>query len=159
MAKSTIKLTNHLPNIQGKVESAALEWLEEAAGELEAETVRNTEPDTGQLKNSWTHKVDRAAGEAFVGSPLENAVWEEYGTGEHAAEGNGRKTPWFVPVEAVTGSKKPSFQGQVVVVYGKNGQAYYKTDGKQPQMTLHNAWDAVMPKAKKGLQAKLKKIK
>ena len=159
MAKSTITLKNHLPNIKGEINNAALEWLEEAAGELESETKRNTTADTGQLKNSWTHKVDRGAGEAFVGSPLENAIWEEYGTGEYAAEGNGRSSPWFVPVEAVTGTKKPSFQGKVVVVYGKNGKAYYKTDGKQPQMTLHNAWDAVMPKAEKGLQAKLKKIK
>ena len=159
MAKSTIKLKNHLPNIQGKVNSAALEWLEEAAGELESETKRNTTADTGQLKNSWTHKVDRGAAEAVVGSPLENAIWEEYGTGEHAAEGNGRTSPWFVPVESVTGTKKPSYQGKVIVVYGKNGRAYYKTDGKQPQMTMHNAWDQVMPKAEKALAAKLKKIK
>jgi hypothetical protein len=159
VAKSTIKLSNHLPNIKGKVNSAALEWLKEAAGELESETKRNTTADTGQLKNSWVYQVNRGKGEAYVGSPLENAVWNEYGTGEHAAEGNGRKTPWYVPVEAVTGTKKPSFQGQVVVVHGKNGKAYYKTDGKDPQMTLHNAWDTVMPKAEKGLQSKLKKIK
>lgn len=160
MGKSTIELKNYMPNVQAKVNSAALEWLEEAAGELESEVKRNAA--VGQpgapTKNSWTHQTDRANAEAYVGSSSENAIWEEYGTGEYAAEGNGRSSAWYVPVEAVVGYKKPSFNGQVVVVYGKGGKAYYKTNGKAPKMTLHNAWDAVMPKAKKGLAAKLKKI-
>lgn len=29
--------------------------------------------------------------EAVIGSPLENALWEEFGTGEHSINGNGRK--------------------------------------------------------------------
>lgn len=159
MAKPTVELKNHLPEIQGKINSAALKWLEEASGEIESEVKRNTRTDHGQLKNSWVHKVDRGAGKAVVGSSLENAVWEEYGTGEYAAEGNGRSTPWYVPVDSVTGTKKPSYNGKVVVVYGKNGQAFYKTNGKAPQKTLQNALDSVIPKAKKALQDAMKKIK
>lgn len=159
MANVTVDLKNYLPEIQGKINSAALEWLEEASGEIESQVKRNTRTDYGQLKNSWTHQVDRGAGEAVVGSPLENAIWEEYGTGEHAAEGNGRSTPWYVPVESVTGTKKPSYNGKVIVVYGKNGKAYYKTNGKEPQKTLQNALDEVIPKAKKALSDSLKKIK
>jgi hypothetical protein len=161
MANSTIELKNYLPEIEGKINSAALQWLEEASGELESEVKRNAA--VGQpgapTKNSWTHQVDRGAGEAYVGSAQINAVYEEYGTGEHAAEGNGRSTPWYVPVEDVVGYKKPSYQGKVVIVYGKGGKKFYKTDGKQPKMTLHNAYEKVMPKAKKALIAKLKKIK
>ena len=161
MANSNVKLVNHLPDITAKVNSAALEWLEEVVGELESQAKRNTTSDTGQLKNSWTHQVDRGAAEAVVGSPLENALWEEYGTGEYAAAdgGGGRSTPWYVPVESVTGSKKPTYNGKVIVVYGKNGKAYYKTNGKKPKRMLHDAWDATMPKAEKALQAKLKNIK
>lgn len=158
MTKSTITLKNHLPNIKGKINNGALEWLEEAAGELESEVKRNTTSDTGQLKNSWVHQTDRGMGEAVVGSPLENSIWNEYGTGEYAAEGNGRSSAWYVPVESVTGTKKPAYNGKVEVVYGKGGKAYYKTNGKAPQMTLHDAWDVVIPKAKKALPAKLKKV-
>lgn len=159
MGVSSIKLTNNLPKIQGKVETTALQWLEEASGELESQTKRNSTSASGQTKNSWSHKVDRGAGEAVVGSDLTNAIWEEYGTGEFAAEGNGRGSPWYVPVEAVGGGKKPSYNGQVIIVYGKNGQAFYKTNGKKPKMMLHKAWDKVIPKAKKELANKLKKIK
>lgn len=159
MGKSTIKLTDHLPEIKKAVKQAALQWLEETSGELEAQTKRATTSDTGQTKNSWTHRVDADAMEAVTGSDLENAIWEEYGTGEFAAEGNGRKGAWYVPVESVTGSKKPTYNGKVVVVYGKGGKAYYKTNGKQPKKMLHNAWDRVIPKAKKALAVKIKTAK
>lgn len=157
----TIELKNYLPEIKDKIDKAALEWLEEASGEIESEVKRNSA--VGQAgaptKNSWTHQVDTGKAEAVVGSPLENAIWEEYGTGEHAAEGNGRSTPWYVPVEAVTGYKKPSYNGKVIVVYGKNGRKYYKTNGKEPKKTFQNALDKTVPKAKKALAAKLKSIK
>lgn len=159
MAQSTIDLTNNLPQIKAEVEKAALKWLEETSGELEAQTARATTSDTGGTKNSWTHQVKTSAKEAVVGSSNINAIYEEYGTGEYAAEGNGRGTPWYVPADAVTGTKKPSYQGKVVVVYGKGGKKYYKTNGKQPKMMLHNAWKSVIPKAKKALPAKLKQIK
>lgn len=69
-------------------------FLEESVGELEAQTKRNTRVDSQQTKNSFTHKVDLAKAEAYVGSSLENAIWEEFGTGEYALKGNGRKGGW-----------------------------------------------------------------
>lgn len=156
---ANIVLQNHLPEIGEKVRDAALQWLEETAGEVESQTKRAVRTDTGQLKNSWMHQVNADRCEAIVGSPLENALWEEYGTGEFAAEGNGRRTPWYVPVESVTGTKKPTYNGTVIVVYGKDGQAFYKTNGKAPQRTFQNALDEVMPKAKQALEARLREIK
>lgn len=158
---STIKLTNNLDQIKGEVDKVALKWLEDTAGELESQTKRNSAVGSAgaPTKNSWTHKVKASAKEAAVGSSNINAIYEEYGTGEYAAEGNGRSTPWYVPVEAVVGYKKPSFNGKVTLVYGKGGKKFYKTNGKQPKMMLHNAWKGVIPKAKKNLPALLKKIK
>ena len=72
----------------------AFAFLEEAAGEVEAQARRNSHVDTGQLKGSWTHTVDETKDEAQIGSPLENAIWEEFGTGEYAAKGDGRKGGW-----------------------------------------------------------------
>lgn len=159
MSNATVTLSNNLPQLKGKIKDTALKWLEETTGEIEAQTKRNVRTDTGGTKNSWTHQVDKAAMEGVVGSPLENAIWEEYGTGEFAAGGDGRSGPWYVPVEAVTGSKKPSYNGQVIVVHGKNGQDYYKTNGKSPSPAFEPALNSVIPKAKKNLPAELKKIK
>lgn len=68
--------------------------LEECAGELESAAKRNTRVDTSQTKNAWSHHVDDANHEATIGNPLENAIWEEFGTGEYALKG-GRKGGWF----------------------------------------------------------------
>lgn len=68
--------------------------LEECAGELESQVKRNTRVDTSNTKNKWDHYVDDEKHTAYIGNPLENAIWEEFGTGEHALENNGRKGGW-----------------------------------------------------------------
>ena len=68
--------------------------LEECAGEMESQVKRNTRVDSGQTKNRWSHRVDDSKHIAYIGNPEENAIWEEFGTGEHALGGNGRKGGW-----------------------------------------------------------------
>lgn len=68
--------------------------LEECAGELESQTKRNSRVDTGKTKNSFQHRVVDSEHVAYVGSNDENAIWEEFGTGEFALKGNGRKGGW-----------------------------------------------------------------
>ena len=86
--------------------------LEECAGELESAAKRNTRVDTSQTKNNWQHFVDDAKHEATIGNSLENSIWEELGTGEHALKGNGRKGGWYYVDEKGEGhfthGKKPS---------------------------------------------------
>ena len=86
--------------------------LEECAGELESQVKRNTRVDTSKTKNSFRHHVDDDSHTATIGSDNENAIWEEFGTGEHALEGNGRKGGWFYVDEKGDGhfthGKKPS---------------------------------------------------
>ena len=86
--------------------------LEECAGELESAAKRNSRVDTSQTKNSFQHKVVDSEHTAYIGSNHENAIWEEFGTGEYALKGNGRKGGW-VYVDAkgkghFTRGKKPS---------------------------------------------------
>ena len=128
---------------------AAIAFLYEAGGELSSQTARNTAVDKSQLKGSWDYVVDEGELQATVGSPLQNAIWEEFGTGEYALKKNGRKTPWYVPVEGYTGKKKPTYNGKVVIVYGKNGTAFYKTNGKKPKRTLFNAFETSKEKLKR----------
>ena len=113
-------------------------WLEEAAYVIESQAKQNTAVDTGQTKNAWSHTVNTSKGEAFVGNPLENAVWEEYGTGEYALYGNGRKGGWFY--------------------VDKEGNGHF-THGKRPRRMLHNAFHtkktAVIRRAEEILRGEL----
>ena len=89
-----MKFENHSLQVEEAITDAVKAYLYEAAGELQAQAARNSRVDTGQLKNSWDYKVDESTGTAVVGSPLENAIWEEFGTGEYALHGDGRKGGW-----------------------------------------------------------------
>lgn len=114
MAKSTVKFEDNTLKVIDKTDNAIEAALLECAAELVSQTARNTRVDTGQLKNSWKANVKKKGKgfEAVIGSPLENAIWEEFGTGEHALEGNGRQGGWFYEDEEGNGhfthGKKPS---------------------------------------------------
>ena len=68
--------------------------LEDVAGELESQTKRNTRVRTGKTKSSFQHKVVDSEHTAYIGSDYENAIWEEFGTGEYAVNRDGRKGGW-----------------------------------------------------------------
>ncbi len=112
-----------------KVEDALAEkgvaLLYEALGELQAQTARNSRVDSGQTKGSWDYTVDEATLQGQVGSSLENAIWEEFGTGEYALEGNGRKGGWFYK--------------------DVEGEGHF-THGKKPNRALWNAYEALKTK-------------
>ncbi|MGD6877836.1 HK97 gp10 family phage protein [Bacillus infantis] len=118
------------------LDDACIAYLYEAAGELEAQVKRNSRVGTGQLKNSWTYKVDESKGEAIIGSPLENAIWEEFGTGEYAVNGDGRKDiPW---------------------TYQDEKGNWHKTTGKKPNRALQSAFDTLKSALKKRAEEVLK---
>lgn len=144
---NSIKVTEALEKV-GK------EWLEDATRILLNQTVQNSRVDTGQTKSSWKRVVEGDRG--IVGSTSENALWEEFGTGHYAVNKDGRQTPWYVPVDGYTGHKKPTFNGKVVIVYGKGGKAFYKTNGKKPNRPLENAKNSTEKKIQKRLEQLLK---
>lgn len=81
-------------SVKDEINDTLIAALYEAAGAVVSQTAKNTRVDTGQLKGSWDYVVDETKVEATIGSPLENAIWEECGTGVQALNGNGRKTAW-----------------------------------------------------------------
>ena len=107
-----VKFQDFTINVTNAIDDRINAVLEECAGELESQVKRNSRVDTGKTKNSFSHKIDDAEHIAYIGSDSENAIWEEFGTGEHAIEGNGRKGGWYY-VDAkgnghFTYGKKPS---------------------------------------------------
>ena len=107
--------------VKDALDDKALQFLEEAASEVESAARRNSRVASGQLKGSWDHQVNESAKEAKIGSPLENAIWEESGTGEYAAAGDGRKGGWSYQDEAGD---------------------WHHTRGKRPNRTLQRAFDS-----------------
>lgn len=100
-------------------------WLHEACGELEAQTKRNSKVVTGKTKGSFQYSVDESSLEGAVGSNYENAIWEEFGTGEYALNGDGRKGGWFYK--------------------DAQGKGHF-THGKHPKRLLFKAFTALKSK-------------
>lgn len=97
MSMADVRLDDNSIKVQDAIAKLAFRAVEEACGELESQVKRNTAVDTGQTKNAWTHIVDDSEGvcRGVIGNPLENAIWEELGTGEYALNGDGRKGGWY----------------------------------------------------------------
>ena len=50
--------------------------------------------DTGNLRNSITHKVQMSEKAVYVGTNVYYAIYNEMGTGVYTDGGGGRQTPW-----------------------------------------------------------------
>lgn len=128
------------------LQNAVTGCLHEAAGEIASQAAKNTNVHTGQTKGSWNYVIDAEKGEAKIGSPLENAVWEEYGTGEYALNGDGRTGGWWVKVGMGANEMPPdvaSLYKWEAVRKDKDGNiTFVFTKGKKPSRALQRAFDA-----------------
>ncbi|MBQ3566054.1 MAG: HK97 gp10 family phage protein [Oscillospiraceae bacterium] len=107
-------------HVKAVIEKAKAQWLEKTAEMMVNSVKQNTAVDTGKTRDGWLKIVSTGNDFAIVANPLENAVWEEFGTGEYALSGNGRKGGW--------------------VYKGKDGRFHY-TRGKQPKRPFQRAYE------------------
>lgn len=121
----SVQFKDNSIKVKEALNDAITAFLHEAAGELSSQVQRNTRVDTGQLKSSWDYRIDEGAKEATIGSGLENAIWEEFGTGEHALQGNGRKGGWLYE--------------------DRHGEVHF-TRGKTPSRAFFKAYTSSRPK-------------
>lgn len=137
MIQLAIKFVDHTEQIKAVIADLAMSSLEEAAGELESQVKQNTVRKTSQTYNSWQHRVTQKGEdfEAKVGSDHKNSIWEEFGTGEYALKGNGRKGGWAYQDE----------QGE-----------WHFTRGKHPRRPFHHAYTTMKNKIIKFLQDQFK---
>lgn len=148
--------------IKAAVNSTSLVWLNETGNEIASQAQSNCTMDGEegtQLRGSYQSKVSGAR--AQVGSPLESACWEEYGTGEFAANGNGRPG-WWVYVEGMNkhSAKTRSEENAQEVAESMRADGFpaHATNGRPPSYTLENAFKIVIPKAEKELARRLKEL-
>ena len=158
-----VKFEDFSFNVKAELDDTTLEWLRTWSNEIASQAQRNCRmtDDVGkQLKGSYAAKVDEGKGQAKIGSPLEAAYWEEWGTGEHAAHGDGRKGWWvFVKGQASQGGGKVYTQQEAESI-AKSMQAQgidaYATNGRDPNYTLERSFDKVKNKAIADLNEQLK---
>lgn len=120
-----IEFVDNRVQVNKSLDDAVGAFLLEASAEIVSAAARGSRVDSGQLKGSWKANVNESKSEAVIGSELENAIWEEFGTGEYAAKGNGRKGGWN---------------------YQDDKGNWHHTTGKKPNRTLQRAFDGAKGK-------------
>jgi len=160
-----VKFEDNSIKVKGAINDAMIAWLYEASAEIKAETVRNcTRNDTGQTKGAWTTVVNESKGEAVVGNPLQNAIWEEFGTGEYAIHGDGRKGWWVYVKDSSTGTSTKSGGKQYTKEEAERAVAYLRskgldahmTKGKTPIRALEKAYNTKKEKVKSRAESIMK---
>lgn len=131
------KFVDNRIECKGRLEDSMIAFLHEIGGEFVSQTARNSRVKTGQTKGSWDYTVDESALVVTIGSPLENAIWEEFGTGEYALNGNGRKGGWYYVDELGNG---------------------HWTHGKKPNRALWKAFETLKPTIRSAMEERLKEL-
>lgn len=132
-----LKFDDNSVQVKDALNDAAISFLEEAGGEIEAQTKRNCRVDTGKTKGSFRHVVNEEELICSIGSDYQNALWEEFGTGIYAVEGNGRKTPW---------------------VYKDADGKFHKTKGKKPKRMLFSAFQMLKGKIQRTAEERFSEL-
>lgn len=159
-----VKLNDYSIEVKAALNNVTKTWLKETGLDVASQASRGCTLDGTEgtkLKASYKSVVEGA--EAMVGSPLESVYWEEFGTGSHAAHGDGRKGWWVY----VTNGGSRSKMGQT---YGSQAEAEeaaeflrkvknldaHATNGRDPNYTLEKAFKNTAPKAERRLEQMLK---
>jgi hypothetical protein len=161
-----VEFHDYTIKVKAELNNAIIAGLEEAAGELKSQAIRNTPVgkvnNGARTKTKWQHKVVDSELTAYIGNDAETAIWLEFGTGEYAIpnpEGKGsRKGGWYIPIgsgENMISEKAVKAYG-FKVVKGKNGMKFAHTYGMKPQRPFWNAYTKKKNQLIKILQNKLK---
>lgn len=150
--------------VKAELDDTTIAWLHTWSHEIASQAKRNCQMDGDigkQLRGSYDANVDESKGEGQIGTPLEAGYWEEFGTGEYAAKGNGRKGWWIYIPGAPSGSggatyaTKEEAEKMAAYIRAKYGKAAIVTNGRRPAYTLENSFKSVQPRAISDLEEQL----
>ncbi|HCY77740.1 MAG TPA: hypothetical protein DHV28_17655 [Ignavibacteriales bacterium] len=117
-----------------KITERIYDALEAAGALVEGEAKLLCPVDLGNLESSINHKLVREENEVRIGTPVEYAPYVEFGTGENAENGQGRKGGWFFV------SDRPQLAGWLKPLgTTKDGKYLYFTYGNKPHPFLRPA--------------------
>jgi len=156
---NNVQFYDYSVQVKTTLTDKAITFLHEIGGEIRSLAQRNSRRDTSQTAGSYGFKVDEGNLAVHIGSDYWNAIYEEFGTGEHAIHGDGRKGYW---VYVKTGGKATAPKGgktytlqeakKIVAIMRKKGLNAYYTKGKTANRPLYRAFTATEPKIQKVAQ-------
>lgn len=167
-----VRFEDYSVKVNAALNSATLQWLYETATDVASEakqTATGGDDAMNQVRRSYAYVVNEGKGEAQIGSSLEGAFWEEFGTGEYADTGkNGGKKGregWWVYIKGqesrgggkIHRTKEEAEDAANYLRTEKNLNAYV-TKGRRPNYTLENAFKSTMPEALADLNKMLKEM-
>jgi HK97 gp10 family phage protein len=123
-----MKFVDNSKAVKRELERAAIRGLIKASLLVEGQAVLLAPVDKGGLRDSIGYKVDESELVAYIGTNCEYAIYVEYGTGEFAENGNGRKGGWVY--------KTPN--GEVHFTYGMPPQPYLRPAFRKNQKAIRD---------------------
>ncbi len=148
--------------VKAKIDDTTIAWLYKWANEIASHAKDNCTmtDDKGQLRGSYRAAVNEANGEAKIGSNLESAYWEEFGTGEHADthKNGGRegRKGWWVYKDDYKGNGGDVLTEAQAKAIAAGDPTLHATNGRDPNYTLEKAFTKNKPKAIADLERTLK---
>lgn len=121
-----MKFVDNSEAVKRELERAAIRGLIKASLLVEGQAVLLAPVDKGGLRDSIGYKVDESELVAYIGTNCEYAIYVEFGTGELAENGNGRKGGWVY--------KTPD--GEVHFTYGMPPQPYLRPAFRRNQKAI-----------------------
>ena len=149
--------------VKAAINETSIAWLEEVAKEVTSHAQKHCslgESYSDDLRKSYTNKVYGAQGKAEVYSTLEQAFWEEFGTGEHAdTKKNGGKQGrkgWWVYKDDYQGKGGAILsEAEAKAIAASSDGSVHATNGREPHYTLEKAYLARKAWAVRRLKEKM----
>lgn len=143
--------------VKNALEEKVIAFLYEVGGDLRSRTQRNADKynKTSKTSGSYEYKVDEGQLAVHVGSNYDNAIWEEFGTGEFASEtGHVGRQGWWVYVAGSPSKKSskgktynsPEEARKAVAILRSKGLNAYMTKGKHARRNLWKAYESLKSK-------------
>ena len=123
-----MKFVDNSEAVKRELERAAIRGLTKAAMLVESQAVLLVPVNTGGLRSSIGYQVNESELVAYIGTNCEYAIYVEFGVGEFAENGNGRKGGWVY--------KTPN--GEVRFTYGMPPQPYLRPAFRQNQKAIRD---------------------
>lgn len=123
-----MKFVDNSEAAKRELERAVIRGLIKASMLVEGQAVLLAPVDKGGLRDSIGYKVNESELVAYVGTNCEYAIYVEFGTGEFAENGNGRKGGWVY--------KTPD--GEVHFTYGMPPQPYLRPAFRKNQKAIRD---------------------
>ena len=139
MVKNDFEIETNVDGVTKVIMQAAERALEAASIHMVGEVKDRAPVESGELRRSISRTIDNSGGKlvAKVGSNLQYAVYQEFGTGEFAENGAGRKGGW--------------------VYEGPDGKVYF-TRGSKPKKFLRDAFRANKKNIKSIINAEMRNL-